>query len=178
MDEVEQAHHELGRLQGIISRHEGHMFALRGWLLAIVGGLLAAYYTENIFMDELLLQISLFVVVLLFLVVETRHVNLVEAVVERVADVERQIAASRLPDGGHKTGWYDGPKVNDACQEGAHRRWPRRGMTFVLNQPFYLVVILVILLATITLPAKLENGQPQSGTPEQVKRQSILTALL
>jgi hypothetical protein len=42
MDEAQQAHHELDRLQGIIARHESHMFALRGWLLAIVGGLLAA----------------------------------------------------------------------------------------------------------------------------------------
>jgi hypothetical protein len=48
MEEIEQAHRELERLQGIITRHEEHMFTLRGWLLTVVGGLLAAYYTDNI----------------------------------------------------------------------------------------------------------------------------------
>jgi len=41
MDEMQQAHHELDRLQGIITRHEGFQFTIRGWLLTIVGALLA-----------------------------------------------------------------------------------------------------------------------------------------
>src|SRR3712207_119724 len=109
MDEMQQAHHELDRLQGIITRHEGHMFALRGWLLAIVGGLLAAYYTDNIDMSELVLRIALPIIALLFLIVESRHVNLVEAVAERATTLEKRIADAR--QSGDQAGWYDGPRV-------------------------------------------------------------------
>lgn len=58
MDEMEQANHELDRLRGIIARHEGHVFILRGWLIANVGGLLAVYYTDNIDMSEPILKLS------------------------------------------------------------------------------------------------------------------------
>ena len=166
MDEIQQAHHELDRLQGIITRHEGHMFALRGWLLAIVGGLLAAYYTENIDMNGLVLRFALLVVALLFLVVESRHVNLVEAVVERVTVLEKGIADSRRSTSQPCVGWYDGPRVSEACQEGANRWWPRRGMTFVLNQPFYFVVILTIFFATVSLPQKGEATPPPVPTEQ------------
>ena len=160
MDEIEQAHHELDRLQGIITRHEGHMFVLRGWFLVIVGGLLAAYYTANIDMSALVLRIALIVITLLFLIVESRHVNLVEAVVERVTAIEKQITNSRRCDGPPAVGWYDGPKVSDACQKGANRWWPRSGMTFVLNQPFYLVVIVIVLFTTVSLPPKQDATPP------------------
>jgi len=149
MDEREEAHRELDRLQDIITRHEGHMFTLRGWLLTVVGGLLAAYYTNNIEMSDAALRAALVAFTLLFLVVESRHENLVEAVVERVAALEKLVAVFR-----DSKGWYDGPKVSDACEDGAHRLWPKNGMTFVLNKPFYLVVILIIAVATISLPAK------------------------
>jgi uncharacterized membrane protein len=156
MDELQQAHHELDRLQGIITRHEDHMFALRGWLLVIVGGLLTAYYTANVDMGAVMLRIALVLIALLFLVVESRHVNLVEAVVERVAAVETQIATANMlqRDGSLLRGWYDGPRVNEACQDGAGRWWPRGGMTFILNQPFYIVVIVIIVLTTVSLPPK------------------------
>ena len=154
MDEMQQAHHELDRLQGIISRHEGHMYALRGWLLAIVGGLLAAYYTDNIDMSGLVLRLALVVVVLLFLVVESRHVNLVEAVVERASALEQLIIDVRRSADRSRPSWYDGPRVSEACRDGANRWWPRRGMTFVLNQPFYFVVILIVFLTTLSLPSK------------------------
>ena len=131
MDEIQQAHHELDRLQGIITRHEGHIFALRGWLLPVVGGLLAAYYTDNIDMSDRVLRLALPTIVLLFLIVETRHVNLVEAVVERVTTLEKRIADSRRS--GKQIGWYDGPRVSEVCQDGANRWWPRQGMTFVLQ---------------------------------------------
>jgi hypothetical protein len=71
------------------------MFALRGWLLVSIGGLLAAYYTANIDMSALVLRIALLVITLLFLIVESRHVNLVEAVVERATAIEKQITNSR-----------------------------------------------------------------------------------
>jgi hypothetical protein len=164
MDETQQAHHELDRLQGIITRHESHMFALRGWLLAIVGGLLAAYYTNNIDMSEVVLRIALLTIVFLFLVVESRHVNLVEAVVERVTTLEKRIVDSRQSADRDRVGWYDGPRVSEACQNGAERWWPHRGMTFVLNQPFYLVVILIIVLTTVSLPSKRESAPPQAPT--------------
>lgn len=157
MDEAQQAHHEIDLLQGIINRHEGHMFALRGWLLAIVGGLLAAYYTQNINISELMLQTALVIVAFLFLVLESRHVNLVEAVVERVAVIEKSMNDARRPTGELDGGWYHGPRINATCQKGAARWWPRRGMTFVLNQPFYFVVVLVIVLATVSLPARADT---------------------
>jgi uncharacterized membrane protein len=170
MDETEQAHHELDRLQGIVTRHEGHMFALRGWLLAIVGGLLASYYTENIVISGLVLRIALLMVVLLFLIVESRHVNLVEAVVERASALEKRIVDSRQSAGQASVGWYDGPRVSEACQDGANRWWPRRGMTFVLNQPFYLVVILIIILVTVSLPLKRTSAPPQAQAAQPAQK--------
>jgi len=154
MDEMEQAHHELNRLQGIISRHEGHMSSLRGWLLAVIGGLLAAYYTANIDMSALVLRLALVIIVLLFLVVESRHVNLVEAVVERAGALEAMIVGARGSTGKPEPGWYDGPMVSESCRIGAHRWWPRQGVTFVLNPPFYLTVILLVFLTTVSLPSK------------------------
>jgi hypothetical protein len=70
MEEIDQAHHELERLQGIITRHEGYMITLRGWLLTVVGGLLAAYYTNNIEISEAVLCTALPLVTLMFLFLE------------------------------------------------------------------------------------------------------------
>jgi len=170
MDETQEAHHELDRLQGIITRHESHMFALRGWLLAIVGGLLAAYYTNNIDMSELVLRVALLTIVVLFLVVESRHVNLVEAVVERVTALEKCIVNSRQSADRARGGWYDGPRVSEACENGANRWWPRRGMTFVLNQPFYFVVILIVVLTTVSLPSKREPVPTQAPTAQPAQK--------
>jgi uncharacterized membrane protein len=169
MDEMEQAHHELDRLEGIITRHEGFMFTLRGWLLAIIGGLLAAYYTDNVGMSKPILGTALVLIVVLFLVVESRHVNLVEAVVERVTALEALIFRSRYHRDQTATGWYDGPKVSEACQDGASRLWPRSGMTFALNQPSYLVVMLVIVVTTVSLPAKRASG-PTPAPASQTAR--------
>ena len=157
MDIMEQAHHELERLQGIITRHEGHMFTLRGWLLTVAGGLLAAYYTGNIQLDAAAMRVGLPLVALLFLFVESRHANLVEAVVERATAVEHAITRARR-NGGEPADWYDGPQVSAACLDGAKRRWPRSGMTFFLNRPFYLVVVLIILAVTLALPPRTSNA--------------------
>ncbi len=82
MEEMEQAHHELDRLESIITRHEGFILTMRSWLLAIIGGLLAAYYTDNVSMSKPLLGGALMAIAMLFLVVELKHVNLIEALVE------------------------------------------------------------------------------------------------
>jgi hypothetical protein len=71
------------------------MFTVRSWLLTVVGGLLAAYYTDNIEMKECLLWVALPLVTLLFLFVETRHLNLIEAVVKRGGEIEQRIVTSR-----------------------------------------------------------------------------------
>jgi hypothetical protein len=138
------------------------MFALRGWLLAIAGGLLASYSTANIDMSELVLRIALLLMVFLFLVVESRHVNLVEAVVESVTALGKRIVDSRQPLNLASTGWYDGPRVSEACLDGVKRWWPRQGMTFALNLPFCLVVVLVVILATVSLPSKRESAPPRA----------------
>jgi hypothetical protein len=151
MDEMQQAHHELDRLQSIITRHEGHMFALRGWLLTVLGGLLAAYYTRNIAITETTMRIGLPVLALLFLFIESRHENLVDAVAERAKELEKAIVANRRTGA---SGWYDGPRVSEVCADGARRWWPRAGMTFVLYRPFYLVVILIVVVTTIGLPKR------------------------
>ena len=63
---------------------------------------------------------------------------------------------------GRTLGWLvRWTKVSEPCQRGAHRWWPRRGMTFVLNQAFYVVVILIILFATVSLPPKGRSAPPQ-----------------
>lgn len=165
MDETEQAHRELDRLQAIVTRHEGHMFALRGWLLAIVGGLLAAYYTKNIEMSELAVRGALLAIVLLFLFLDSRHVNLVEAVVERAAALEKSIVDSRQPKDQPRVGWYDGPKVSEACKNGANRWWPHHGMTLVHNLPFYAVLLVIIAFATVSLPPKSAPSQTPAVQP-------------
>ncbi len=171
MKEIEQAFHEHTILQEIIARHEGHMFSLRGWLLAIIGGLLAAYYTENILIHVSMLAIALLLVTLMFLYVELQHMNVVEAVGERVVELEKTIVASRDPNNQSGTGWYDGPKVCEACREGANRHWPKTGkMTFVLNQPFYFMVIAVILFATLWLPPKQECTTPAVKTVQMPQK--------
>jgi hypothetical protein len=151
---MEQAHHELDRLQAIITRHEGHMFALRGWLLTVLGGLLAAYYTGNIAITEMAIRIGLPVVALMFLFVESRHENLVEAVTERAKRLEKRIVAARRSGQPPAPGWYDGPQVSKACLAGARRRWPRAGMTFILYRPFYLVVIFIVFVIVAALPGR------------------------
>ncbi|MBI3821206.1 MAG: hypothetical protein HY289_00835 [Planctomycetes bacterium] len=166
MDEIGQAHHELDRLQGIITRHEGFIFTLRGWLLTVVGGLLAAYYTDNIDMDAIVLQFALPGIALLFLFVESRHANLVEAMVDRANVIETFIRGSRLEPGKHQ---YDGPNVHEACNDGAHRLIPHgRGMTFVLNLAFYLIVIAVIVVVMFSLPPKGKTAA-KTGTDVQKK---------
>ena len=170
MDEMQQAHNELDRLQEIIARHEGHMITMRGWLFTIVGGLLAAYYTDNINISEVVIWIALPVVTLLFLLVELRHVNLVEAAVERVGALEHLIAASRNATTQFGVGWYDGPKVNATCQRGAERLRPHRGMTLLLNSPFYVVVFLIILLLVISLPPKTAAAPAQGKRAGDVQR--------
>ena len=171
MDEMAQAHHELNRLQGIITRHEGFMFAVRGWLLTIVGGLLALYYTDNIEMSETVLRWGLPAVALLFLIVESRHINLVEAAVDRVWSVETQIATGR-----HAAGpWYDGPKVSVTCQAGAKRLLPRFGMTLFLNLSFYIIVIVVLVLASFWLPRKSAPTRPPAVTQAQPFQGGVTT---
>ncbi|HVO23239.1 MAG TPA: hypothetical protein VMW56_06375 [Candidatus Margulisiibacteriota bacterium] len=170
MEPIEQAHHELDRLQGIIDRHEGHMFALRGWLLAIIGGLLAAYYTENIDLGATLLRAALLLVVVLFLILESRHVNLVEAVVERATRVEEAIR--QRDTASTDQNWYDGPRVGEACLAGAKRILPKSGMTFFLNQWFYVAVVLVIVVTTVALPPKhiaasKHAAEKSSGLPDE-----------
>ena len=165
MDEVEQAHRELERIEAIITRHEGFIFTVRGWLLVIVGGLIAGYYASNVEMSEFEVRIALLAIALLFLIVESRHLNLVEALVKRAGTVERSIAAAR------GDGWYDGPKVSETCQRGARRVWPKSGMTFLLNLPFYLVVILVVVITTVSLPRK-SGAAPQAAVPQAAPPQA------
>jgi hypothetical protein len=166
MTELELAVRELERLQGIIARHEGHIFTLRGWLVTAIGALIAAYYSENLG-DLVVLRVALPLVAALFVVMELRHVNLIEAVVDRAMDIENRIAARRLE------GWYEGPRVSATCLEGATRWWPRRGMTLLFYQPVYLAVFLIIIAAIVWLPPRETfasqqqvpptTGQPQAG---------------
>jgi hypothetical protein len=152
MDDTEQAHRELERLQGIIDRHEGHIFTLRGWLITVIGALIAAYYAENIHLDDLALRVALPVVALLFIVMELRHINIVEAVASRATVVEKGLAAAR--QAASPGWWYDGPKVSETCKEGADRLRPRGGMTLRLYAPVYGVIIAIIVIAMIFLPSR------------------------
>ena len=166
MNEMQQAHHELDSLQSIITRHEGHMFALRGWLLTVLGGFLAAYYTGMIDMPAIFMRLSLPVIVILFLIVDLRHGNLVEALVERVVELEDKIRKSRDATGeAVNAGWYDGPKVSKTCEKGANRWRPREEMTFILNRSFYLIVILIIVIAAVSLPQRKQNSELPANSP-------------
>jgi hypothetical protein len=152
MDDMEQALRELERLQGIIDRHEGHIFTLRGWLVTIVGALVAAFYADNIQLNGMVLRVSLLVVAVLFIVMELRHINIVEAVASRAMALERRIADDRRA--ADPKCWYDGPKVSQACKAGAERWWPRSGMTLKLYAPVYGVIIAIIVSAAIFLPGR------------------------
>jgi hypothetical protein len=156
MDETEEAVRELERLQSIIDRHEGHIFILRGWLITVVGAFIAAYYTENIHLNDLALRIALPVVALLFIVMELRHINIVEAVAGRASDVERGLAAARRAASADC--WYDGPKVSETCKDGAERLLPRAGMTLRLYAPVYGVILAIIVLAVVFLPSRESIG--------------------
>lgn len=154
MKVMEQAHHELERLQEVIGRHERHMFAVRGWFIAIVGGLLVALYSKHFNIDEAALQIALVLLAVLFIIIDSRHVNLIDAVVDRSGALEEKIREARgtgLEDGGR---WYDGPLLSEACSQGVHRWRPKEGMTFKLNLVFYCVVFIVVAVAAFLLPPK------------------------
>lgn len=169
MNELAEAHHELDRLQVIISRHEGHMFALRGWLLTVIGGLLLAYYTFDIDMGHTLMWVALVIVALLFFVLESRHANMVEATVERAGKVEEMIAKARTPSAGVAAcGWYDGPKVGPACLDGARRWLPSLGMTLRLNLPYYLIIVVIVGMAW-WLPAKNRRSPSQAANVQHVR---------
>ena len=152
MDDLELAKTELDWIQEIIARHEGRMDTIRAWLLAIIGGLLAGYYTANIQISPLELRVALIGITILFLWVETRHVNLIDAVIERSTKVEREIQTARTH--GTAPGWYDGPKLNETAASGVKRRLPLNEMTLKLNLPFYFVVAIVIGLTVVALPQK------------------------
>ena len=153
MSDIENALHELDRLQKIIDRHEGHIFTLRGWLLAVVGGLLAAYYTENIIIPSYFMSIALVFTVCSFLVIEFQHLNLVEAAAKRAGEVEKQIQKN-----GKNNDWYKGPDVSETCKIGAFRFKPVGGMTWRLNLPFYVTVFILILTVSFSLPPKASIG--------------------
>lgn len=82
MEEMGQAHHELDHMESIITRHEGFILTMCSCLLAIIGGFLAYYYIDNVSMSKPLLGGALMAIAMLFLVVERKHVNLIEALVE------------------------------------------------------------------------------------------------
>ncbi len=151
MDAFEEAHRELDRLQEIITRHEKHTFSLRGWMLTVSGGLLAAYYTGNIHLHLLVIQIALPCVAILFLVIEIRHINLIDAVVARAGIVEGLLRANRQHP---KPNWYDGPRVHEVCKRGAQRVFPQFQMTFMLNMVFYIIVLLIAVVVALGLPPK------------------------
>ena len=152
MDQMEAAYRELDRIQEIISRHEGHIFSLRGWMLTVMGGLLAAYYTGNIHLQLWIVQLALPAIALLFLFLESRHMNLIESVVERAGTVEQQLREAKLSAGRKLR--YDGPRIGESCQVGAKRILPRLQMTLLLNSAFYIIVILISLVVAIGLPAR------------------------
>ena len=170
MDEFEQAHEELDRLQGIISRHEGHMFSLRGWLLTVAGALLVADHSGTIEIDDKLMRIALPLITFLFLFLEMRHLNLVEAIVERVGKIETDIVRARKTASQNQgastpsASWYDGPLVSESCLKGVKRWFPCRGMTLVLNLPFYILFLMVSLGASFVLPQK-QKAQPTATLP-------------
>jgi len=152
MEQVEEAQHELDRIQGIITRHEGFLFTIRGWLITVVGGLLIAYYTDNIVMSDLAMKIALVSVTFLFWIVESQHINLIESVVERAEVIEKQIASWRQP--GVEPARYDGPRVCEACEKGVKRWRPINKMTLQLNLRFYFVVAAIIIVVSVWLPPK------------------------
>ena len=95
MDDLELAKTELDWIQEIIARHEGRMDTIRAWLLAIIGGLLAGYYTANIEISPLELRVALIGITILFLWVETRHVNLID-VLRQLCGAALLVAVARL----------------------------------------------------------------------------------
>lgn len=150
MDEFEQAHHELSRIQTIIDRHEGAMFSLRGWLFAAMAGIVAAYYTMAVSLSLRSFVIALCTLVLAFLYAELRHVILVDAVVTRAGRVERMIQEARASV--KKQGWYDGPKINKTCGDAVKQLVPEWRMTLVLNLFLYVAIVIAVVVIVMLLP--------------------------
>jgi len=153
MDEtaMKTALHELDRVQDIVTRHEGHMFSLRGWLFAALAGVVAAYYSSAISVSRVEFAIVVLALVMTFIYAEMRHVILVDALVARAGTVEKMIVAAR--EGGlTMSPRYDGPKVNEVCGAAVKRILPKLDMTLVLNLFFYYALVAAALIIVWLLP--------------------------
>jgi hypothetical protein len=79
--------------------------------------------------------------------------------------VEEQVRHDR--DSPEEKPLYDGPRVSEACLDGAERKWPKTGMTFLLNQWFYYAVALIVIVTTVSLPPKHPAANAGAGKPTQ-----------
>ena len=154
MDETDQANLEMDRIQRIISRHEGHIFSLRGWLFAAIAGSLAAYFSGNVPFGPGRFLLAIGGLVVIFLLVELRHIVLIDALVKRVGDVEILITRSRA--NGAFTGWYDGPRVNTTCQQAMQLQnlLPRWRMTLKQNLVYHLGLLAFAIALVALLPSR------------------------
>ena len=151
MDEMEQAYHELDRIQGIVDRHEGHMFSLRGWLFAALAGIVAAYYSTRLPVSLPEFVIVVVALIVSFIYAELRHVILVDALVARAGALEKMIIPARGPSASSSP-WYDGPRINDVCDLAVRQVFPSLNMTLLLNLFFYYALMAAVIVLVWLLP--------------------------
>ena len=149
--DMKTALHELDRIQDIVTRHESHMFSLRGWLFAALAGIVAAYYSSGLTVSRIEFAVVLLALVMTFIYAELRHVILVDALVARAGTVEQMIVAAR-ESGPSMLPRYDGPKVNEVCGLAVKRVLPKFDMTLVLNLFFYYALVAAALILVWLLP--------------------------
>jgi len=151
MDEMTQAYHELDRIQGIVGRHEGHMFSLRGWLFATLAGIVAAYYSTRLPVSLPEFVIVVVALIVSFIYAELRHVILVDALVARAGTLEKMIIAAIGPSTSSSP-WYDGPRINDVCDVAVRQVFPSLNMTLLLNLFFYYALLAAVIVLVWLLP--------------------------
>jgi hypothetical protein len=102
---------ELRQLQAIIARYEGLGFQIRGWLLVLVGALVAAIL-KNL-PPALFLLLNAFVVPV-FALMELVTRGPKRRAIQRVGEVEGALRGEQV---------YDGPLIHATLSGSLHNRW-------------------------------------------------------
>jgi len=157
---------ELRTLQEIIARHENHEFRIKGWFVAIIGGLAVAIYSVHVPLD-LWEYISVATVAAVsFWLWLLYHRDIVRLATERVSAIENSLrietTITQLP----MAIAYDGPKVAISLR----KRFPFRTLIrdLILDEqlfsPFIIAVLYLFLIGLFSpnIGGQLENG-PRFG---------------
>jgi hypothetical protein len=151
MNWEDQAHAELAALQEAIGRHEGQVFTIRSWLLAVLAGLIASAFTEKIELPAVIfLPASLAAIVLLGML-ELDHRCIVRHAINRHRAVEGLLQLGLKAANAANPG-YTGSAISEHLA--LPTSWSDRFREFRIhfNLSFYLALALAVAAIGIYLP--------------------------